>query len=123
MTNHLLKMKLKVLFSCMLLAGCSSMGMGDRTVHSEMFIDHLNNMPSGKSSFLLWHNPNTGNKGDIKITRSYIKNGFKCADYTSTVDIKDTFPIYSMTGRDRSTEFGTACMLPDGRWKIIERVL
>jgi|TARA_R100000234_G_scaffold43585_1_gene25785 surface antigen len=107
----------------MLLAGCSNMGMGDRTVHSEMFIDHLNNMPSGKSSFLLWHNPTTGNKGDIKITRSYIKNGFKCADYTSTVDIKDTFPIYSMTGRDRSTEFGTACMLPDGRWKIIERVL
>ena len=117
---------LKHLSSLLLLPfvfACSSMGMHDRTVHSEMFIDHLNNMPSGKSSFLLWHNPNTGNKGDIKITRSYIKNGFKCADYTSTVDIKDTFPIYSMTGRDRSTEFGTACMLPDGRWKIIERVL
>ena len=64
-----------------------------------------------------------GNHGDIKVTRSYIKNGFKCADYTSTVNIKDQFPIYSMSGIDRSTEFGTACMLPDGRWKVIERVL
>ena len=33
------------------------MGMHDRTVHSEMFVDHLNSMPSGKSSYLLWHNP------------------------------------------------------------------
>mgnify|MGYP003147433964 FL=1 len=99
------------------------MGMTDRTVHSQMFIDHLNNMPSGKSSYLMWHNPVTGNKGDIKVTRSYIQNGFKCADYTSTVSIKDQFPMYTITSLDRSTEFGTACMLPDGRWLITERLL
>ena len=88
-----------------------------------MFIDHLNNMPSGKSSYLMWHNPQTGNKGDIKVTRSYIQNGFKCADYTSTVSIKDQFPMYTITSLDRSTEFGKACMLPDGRWLITERML
>ena len=106
-----------------LLSACTNMGMGDRTVHSQMFIDHLNNMPAGKSSYLLWHNPSTGNHGDIKITRSYIENGFKCADYTSTVSIQDQFPLYSISSLDRSTEFGKACQLPDGRWQIIERVL
>tara|TARA_B100000963_G_scaffold352637_1_gene366127 strand:- start:200 stop:514 length:315 start_codon:yes stop_codon:yes gene_type:complete len=103
--------------------GCSNMGMHDRTLHSEMFVDHLNNLPSGKSSYLLWHNPDTGNRGDIKITRSYIKNGFKCADYTSTVNIQDQFPLYSISSLDRSTEHGTTCQLPDGRWVITERVL
>ena len=52
--------------------------MSDRTVHSQMFVDHLNGMPSGKSTYLLWHNPKTGNHGDIKVTRSYIENHFKC---------------------------------------------
>ena len=105
------------------LANCTSMGMQDRTVHSQMFIDHLNNMPSGKSSYLLWHNPKTGNHGDIKVTRSYIENHFKCVDYTSTVSIQDSFPMYSISTLDRSTEFGKACQMPDGRWQIIERVL
>ena len=33
--------------------GCSNIGMSDRTVHATAFVDHLNNMPSGKSSYLL----------------------------------------------------------------------
>ena len=117
---------LKHLYSLLLLPfvfACTNMGMHDRTVHSQMFVDHLNNMPSGKSSYLMWHNPSTGNKGDIKVTRSYIDRGFKCVDYTSTVDIQDQFPLYSISSLDRSTEFGKACQLPDGRWQIIERVL
>ena len=69
--------------------GCGS--MSDRTIHATAFVDHLNNMPSGKSSYLLWHNPNTGNKGDIKVTRSYLVKGIKCADYTSTVDIPEEY--------------------------------
>tara|TARA_R100001443_G_scaffold35856_1_gene49734 strand:+ start:49963 stop:50307 length:345 start_codon:yes stop_codon:yes gene_type:complete len=101
--------------------GCGS--MSDRTIHATAFVDHLNNMPSGKSSYLLWHNPNTGNKGDIKVTRSYLVKGIKCADYTSTVDIQDSWPLNGIGSLDRSTEHGTACQLPDGRWKIIERVL
>ena len=104
-----------------LLIGCGS--MSDRTVHSQMFVDHLNGMPSGKSTYLLWHNPKTGNHGDIKITRSYIENHFKCVDYTSTVSIQDSWPMNGIGSLDRSTEFGKACQLPDGRWQIIERVL
>ena len=84
---------------------------------------NLNGMPSGKSSYLLWHNPNTGNHGDIKITRSYIENNFKCVDYTSTVSIQDGWPMNGIGSLDRSTEFGKACQLPDGRWQVIERVL
>ena len=56
----------------LLLLTISCGSMSDRTIHSTAFVDHLNNMPSGKSSYLLWHNPNTGNKGDIKVTRSYL---------------------------------------------------
>jgi surface antigen len=104
-----------------LLIGCGS--MSDRTTHSQMFVDHLNNMPSGKSSYLLWHNSSTGNHGDIKITRSYIENNFKCVDYTSTVSIQDGWPFNGIGSLDRSTEFGKACQLPDGRWQVIERVL
>ena len=115
---------LKHLFNLLLLfllIGCGS--MNDRTVHSQMFIDHLNGMPSGKSSYFLWHNPNTGNHGDIKITRSYIERNFKCVDYTSTVSIQDGWPMNGIGSLDRSTEFGKACQLPDGRWQVIERVL
>ena len=103
--------------------GCSNIGMGDRTVHATAFVDHLNNMPSGKSSYLLWHNPKTGNHGDIKVTRSYLVKGIKCADYTSTVDISDGWPWIQIGNIDRSTEFGTACQMPDGRWKIMVRQL
>ena len=66
--------------------GCGS--MSDRTIHATAFVDHLNNMPSGKSSYLLWHNPNTGNKGDIKVTRSYLVKGIK----SRTNPICQTFP-------------------------------
>ncbi len=117
---------LKLLSSLLLfpfIVACSNLGMHDRTVHSAMFVDHLNNMPSGKSSYLMWHNPKTGNHGDIKVTRSYIENNFKCVDYTSTVSIQDSFPMYSISTLDRSTEFGKACQLPDGRWQVIERVM
>ena len=68
---------MKHLYSLLLLPfvfACTNMGMHDRTVHSQMFVDHLNNMPSGKSSYLLWHNPSTGNKGDQSpLAYSYIQ--------------------------------------------------
>ena len=101
------------------LFACTSTGMHDRTVHSQAFVDHLNNMPSGKSSYLLWHNPKTGNHGGITVTRSYIHNNFKCSDYISTVSIQDPWPMNNL---NRSEERGTACQLPDGRWKIIENI-
>ena len=101
------------------LANCTSMGMQDRTTHSALFVDHLNNMPMGKTNYLLWHNSATGNSGDIKIVHSYIhSSGAKCVDYQSTVNIQDGWPMIGIGSLDRSTEFGKACQMPDGRWII-----
>ena len=107
-----------------MLTNCTSVGMNDRTVHAGLFVDQLNNMPMGKTKYLLWHNSATGNTGDIKIVHSYIeKSGAKCVDYQSTVNIQDGWPFNGIGSLDRSTEFGKACQMPDGRWRIVERVM
>ena len=107
-----------------MLTNCTSVGMNDRTVHAGLFVDQLNNMPMGKTKYLLWHNSATGNTGDIKIVHSYIeKSGVKCVDYQSTVNIQDGWPFNGIGSLDRSTEFGKACQMPDGKWRIIERVM
>ena len=61
--------------------------------------------------------------GKDPLKRQYIENHFKCVDYTSTVSIQDSWPMNGIGSLDRSTEFGKACQLPDGRWQVIERVL
>ncbi len=48
-----------------MLTGCGS--MNDRTVHASLFVDHLNNMPIGKTNYFMWHNSATGNQGNVKI--------------------------------------------------------
>ena len=106
------------------LTNCTSMGMQDRTTHAALFVDHLNDMPIGKTNYLLWHNSATGNKGEIKVVHAYIEqSGRKCVDYQSTVNIHDGWPMIGIGSLDRSTEFGKACQMPDGRWRIINRVL
>ena len=105
-----------------MLTGCGS--MNDRTVHASLFVDHLNNMPIGKTNYFMWHNSATGNQGNVKIVNSYVhKSGAKCVDYQSTVNIQDSWPMNFPGSLDRSTEFGKACQMPDGRWRIIERVM
>lgn len=106
------------------LTNCTSMGMQDRTTHAALFVDHLNDMPIGKTNYLLWHNSATGNKGEIKVVHAYIEqSGRKCVDYQSTVNIQDGWPMIGIGSLDRSTEFGKACQMPDGRWRIINRVM
>ena len=82
------------------------------------FVDALNQAPNGQS-YYNWFNNKSGNSGIIKISRSYIHNGFKCSDYSSTVNITDPYPMDKI---HRSVEFGTACQLPDGRWQVLKEV-
>jgi surface antigen len=98
--------------------GAKSFYNSDYATHSAHFVDALNGAPNGRS-YLNWHNTKTGNHGGITVTRSYIHNNFKCSDYISTVSIQDPWPMNNL---NRSEERGTACQLPDGRWKIIESI-
>jgi surface antigen len=96
-------------------AGAEIMYNSDYDVHNAVFVDHLNNGPSG-SSYTNWYNKKTGNSGLIKVTKSYLEGPFKCKDYDATVDITSQWPLIGVGGVNRSVVFGTACQLPDGRW-------
>ena len=52
-----------------------------------------------------------------KYSPTYVNNNFRCRDYESVISIEHSWP---MNGISRESETGTACQLPDGRWKIIE---
>ena len=47
-------MRLSSILLMLMLTNCT-MGMKDRTTHAGIFVDHLNNMPIGKTNYLLWH--------------------------------------------------------------------
>ena len=96
-------------------AGAEIMYKSDYDVHNAVFVDHLNNGPSG-SSYTNWFNSKTGNSGIIKTTRSYMKGPIKCKDYDATIDITNQWPLVGIGGVNREMVFGTACQLPDGQW-------
>jgi len=96
-------------------AGAEIMYNSDYDVHNAVFVDHLNNGPSG-ASYTNWYNRATGNSGIIKVTRSYLKGPIKCKDYDATIDITNQWPLIGVGGVKRKMVFGTACQLPDGRW-------
>ena len=96
-------------------AGANVMYKSDYDVHNAVFVDHLNTSPNHSQSYTNWYNGKTGNSGIIKITRSYTQGPIKCKDYSSTVDITNSWPVVG-TSVDRNTVFGTACQLPDGQW-------
>ena len=96
-------------------AGAEIMYKSDYDVHNAVFVDHLNNGPSG-SSYTNWFNSKTGNSGIIKTTRSYMKGPIKCKDYDATIDITNQWPLVGIGGVNRKMVFGTACQLPDGQW-------
>ena len=99
-------------------AGAEIMYKSDYDVHNAVFVDHLNNGPNG-SSYTNWFNSKTGNSGIIKTTRTWYKGPFKCRDYESTIDIAPSWPMqWASSGPVRRTNFGVACMLPDGRIEI-----
>ena len=96
--------------------GSSLFYNSDYDVHTAMFVDTLNTAP-GKRSHTNWGSGTSGNWGSITINRTYINNNFRCRDYESVISIEHSWP---MNGISRESETGTACQLPDGRWKIVE---
>lgn len=58
-----------------------------------------------------WRNPDSGNSGTFKPTRTYqTAEGAYCREYETTIYVD---------GRDE-TAVGRACRQPDGSWKIIQ---
>ena len=96
--------------------GSSLFYKNDMNVHTAVFVDTLNTAP-GRISNTAWGNSTTGNWGSIKINRTYLVGAKKCREYTSRIDIKKSWP---MRGISRSSEWGIACQMPDGRWIIEE---
>ena len=108
----------------MTIAACASIGAihgadqiwnDDFNTHKHYFVDHLIGAPN-KPNITNWYNPNTKNSGIIKTTRTWYQGPLKCRDYESTINIEPSWPVaYFSSGPVRKTDFGTACIMPDGR--------
>ena len=106
------------------IAACASVGAivgadqiwnDDFNTHKHYFVDHLIGAPN-KPNITNWYNPNTKNSGIIKTTRTWYQGPIKCRDYESTINITPSWPVaYFASGPIRKTNFGTACIMPDGR--------
>ena len=109
------------------IAACDSVGAivgadqiwnDDFNTHKKYFVDHLIGAPN-KPNITNWYNPNTKNSGIIKTTRTWYEGPIKCRDYESTINIEPSWPVaYFSSGPVRKTNFGTACIMPDGRVQI-----
>lgn len=109
------------------IAACASVGAivgadqiwnDDFNTHKKYFVDHLIGAPN-KPNITNWFNPNTKNSGIIKTTNTWYKGPIKCRDYESTINIEPSWPVaYFSSGPVRKTNFGTACIMPDGRVQI-----
>jgi len=109
------------------IAACASVGAivgadqiwnDDFNTHKKYFVDHLIGAPN-KPNITNWYNPNTKNSGIIKTTRTWYEGPIKCRDYESTINIEPSWPVaYFSSGPVRKTNFGTACIMPDGRVQI-----
>ena len=106
------------------IAACASVGAikgadqiwnDDFNTHKHYFVDHLIGAPN-KPNITNWHNPKTNSSGIIKTTRNWYEGPIKCRTYESTISIEPAWPVaYFSSGPVRNTDFGTACILPDGR--------
>ena len=106
------------------IAACASVGAikgadqiwnDDFNTHKHYFVDHLIGAPN-KPNITNWYNPKTNNSGIIKTTRTWYEGPLKCRDYSSTINISPSWPMATFSsGPVRNIEYGTACILPDGR--------
>lgn len=79
----------------------------DRLMMGQSFQTALERAPDNSSSS--WNNPNTGNSGQTRPTRTVMaSNGTPCREFTQTV----------MIGGQSQQAYGTACRMSDGSWKI-----
>ena len=108
----------------MTIAACASLGAihgadqiwnDDFNTHKHYFVDHLIGAPN-KPNITNWYNPATKNSGIIKTTRTWYQGPLKCRDYESTINITPSWPVgYFSSGPVRKTDWGVACIMPDGR--------
>ena len=109
------------------IAACASVGAivgadqiwnDDFNTHKHYFVDHLIGAPN-RPNITNWYNPATKNSGIIKTTRTWYQGPLKCRDYESTINITPSWPVaYFSSGPIRKTDWGVACIMPDGRVKI-----
>ena len=108
----------------MTIAACASIGAihgadqiwnDDFNTHKHYFVDHLIGAPNNPN-ITNWYNPATKNSGIIKTTRTWYQGPLKCRDYESTINITPSWPVaYFSSGPVRKTDWGVACIMPDGR--------
>ena len=108
----------------MTIAACASIGAihgadqiwnDDFNTHKHYFVDHLIGAPN-RPNITNWYNPATKNSGIIKTTRTWYQGPLKCRDYESTINITPSWPVaYFSSGPIRKTDWGVACIMPDGR--------
>ena len=80
----------------------------DRLLAGQTFQTTLENQPN--NTIGSWHNPNSGNAGQIIPTQTYTANsGTPCREFTQYVYI----------GGEKQSAYGTACRQADGSWKIM----
>jgi len=92
----------------------------DFNVHNKHFVDHLIGSPN-ETSITNWYNPATRNSGIIKTTKTFFKGPLKCKTYESTINITPVWPVNFANGTPiRRTDFGIACVMPDGRVMILD---
>ena len=98
--------------------GADQIWNDDFNTHKHYFVDHLIGAPN-KPNITNWHNPKTNSHGIIKTTKTWYEGPIKCRTYESTISIEPAWPVaYFSSGPVRNTDFGTACILPDGRVMI-----
>ena len=116
--HSMLNAGIELTAACTLIGGMIGSSLfydNDMNVHTAVFVDTLNTAP-GKISNTNWGNSATGNWGSIKINRTYLVGAKKCRDYESTINIEPSWPVaYFSSGPVRKTNWGTACIMPDGR--------
>ena len=98
--------------------GANAVWNDDFNVHKSYFVDHLIGAPN-KTSITNWYNPKTKNSGIIRTNRTWYKGPIKCRQWSSTIDITPSWP-FNWVGSSpiRKVNFGTACIMPDGRVEI-----
>ena len=95
--------------------GADQIWNDDFNSHKHYFVDHLIGAPN-KPNITNWYNPATKNSGIIKTTRTWYQGPLKCRDYESTINITPSWPVaYFSSGPVRKTDWGVACIMPDGR--------
>ena len=78
----------------------------DQQYHYDTTHSALEQQKTGETS--TWVNPDSGHKGEVTPTRTYISEGQPCRDFTQTVYVD---------GENEEVK-GTACRQEDGTWQV-----